>query len=176
MSAGQPPDDALALGGVLEETLELLRVGFETDEFYRQHLRNQARLITVLEQVARNTGSLPEGPFTPPGNGDSGSGSDDDTPREPTYHVTEESIDVTSSEWEKEEFGFVARTVVLIFDNQLTVAYANPDDNDNVELTLDPDKSPFTLSGVDGIFTPRVYYKQGADASETPVLDVIALK
>jgi len=175
MGVGRNPTEALELGGVLEETIEVIRTPLDTNEYRTQVLRQNARQIVLLEQIARNTGELPSAPVV---GGDDGSdtGSGDEKPREPTYHTTEESIDVSSVEWEQENFDFVARTVVLIFDDEIDVAYADPDTNDDVVFTLEPDKSPFTLSGVDGIFTPRVYYKQGDGASGTPTLDIIAIQ
>lgn len=176
MSIGGDPSEALELGGVLEESLELIRTPLDTDEYRNTILKQNARQIVLMEQIARNTGSLPSGPVVGGGDDDSGSGSGDENPREPTYYTTEQSIDVTSTEWETEEFGFVARTTVLIFDDEVDISFADPSDNNNVVFTLSSDKSPFTLSGVDGIYTPRVYYKQGDDASGTPTLDIIAIQ
>lgn len=172
------PEEALQLGGVGEELLELLRGEFQEDEYMREMLRLQAQQANLLRQIARNTGNVPDEIELVGGGDDNGGNSTPggDTPSGPEYWTTEEDIVVQSQQWESEDWGFLARTVVLLFDTEIEVAFLNPRENDNVAIGLDPGQSPFNIAGVDGLYAPRVWYRQPESVTSEFDLDIIAVQ
>jgi hypothetical protein len=146
------------LGPASEEIRELLRRPFETDEYRTAQLELQAQQLDLLYQLAANTGGVPA-PETP-SVGDDLPGDDGDTarPEEPSYFATSTPITVDSTQFEVTEWGFSARSVVLIFDAPVEIAFADPTE-ENTVIPLDVTESPFSIAGVDGLFASRVHYR-----------------
>lgn len=191
---GEAADELLGLGGPLEEGLEFLRGPFETDEWRRAMLAQQLQTNYLLAQIASNTGELPEElegiivPRQQPPRDD-----DDDTdqggyepPEEPLYPdpgptedflywVTEDTIRVNNTNYHTVSWGFPAKSLVLLFDNRIEVAFEEPGADANRETDLRTNLSPFTISPDGGFGAINMWYRQHPDASGAADLDIIAI-
>lgn len=169
-------DEALALGGPYEELVELLRGEFEEDEFRREMLRMQAKQMELMRAIAQNTGNVPDEIELVGGDGGGENGDGQDSIEGRPYWTTEEDITVTSTSYETEGIPFTARTMVLTFDNPVTVSFLDPQEYDNVEMNLTTEDSPFSISGVDGLFVDTVYYSLPEDGASDVNFDIIAVR
>lgn len=170
------PDDALALGGPYEELVELLRGEFEEDEFRREMLRMQAQQMELMRAIAQNTGNVP-GQIELVGGDDGGSGGSGQEEFEGRpYWTTEEDITVTSTTFESQDVPFSARTMVVTFDNPVVVSFLDPQEYDHVEMNLGTQDSPFSISGVDGLFVDTVHYALPDETASNVDLDIIAIR
>lgn len=170
----QRVNEALRLDTLWEEAAELLYEEAWEDEWKKAMLRQQFIQSRLLAQVAANTGRLP----------DVFPGEVIVDPREPIaekenpeYWVTEETIEVENTNgYQAVNWEFPADTVVLLFSDDCSFSFLPPGDVQNREFTLDADDySPFSISGVDGLYADRVWYEQAGSATTTPELDIIAV-
>lgn len=93
-------------------------------------------------------------------------------------------IAVTNTEeFERLDFGFVARTINIRTTDDIVISFANPS-NEGRQLTVrggDPNtgeenESPFTIGGENGIDTAFVWIKQAPTAAGTPLIEVLAYR
>lgn len=168
-------EEALRLDGIFAEVEEWLFEKAWDDEWKREMLRQNYVQTRILAQISANTGRLP----------DIAPGEIVIDPREPiaerddpNYWVTETSITVDNESPQAENWGFSASTVVLLFDDDTSFSFLPPGgERQNVEITLEADKySPFSISGVNGLYADRVWYSRVESASQTPSLDIIAVE
>lgn len=180
--------EALETGGVFEEAFEFLQSELWEDEWQREMLLQTMLTNQLLVNLNQKLDSIPP-TLEPPagGGGDGGAGGatppEDitsgiyDQPREDAqYWVSDGKIPVTNTDsFYSETWGFTARTVVLFFNDDIDIAFVTPEEDENKIINLPESRSPFSISGVFGLFTDRVYYRQNENASGTPELEILAL-
>lgn len=175
MSSGPGLNVNLSLGSVRQELKEYVRKAATTDEFRQVQLRSMARQVQLLEQIAHNTGGLPEtidlvgDPDDLNVDEDSGNAKD-----YPTYHASK-VIEVDSTTLDREEWGFPAASVTLFFSGPVQVQFA-PGGTENAALPLDAQSSPATFSPPGGLDARRVYYRKQEEADSMTKLLVAAFK
>lgn len=83
-----------------------------------------------------------------------------------------------SPEFNRIEFGQMARVVNLRFDDDIVVAFRNPYQGSGGIIPLSSSESPFTIGdgGEDGIGTAFLWARKADSATSNPTLNVIAYK
>jgi len=167
-----------ALGGVKEETLELIRRPLQSDEYREQMLLTQTRTIQLLEILLEQQGALlPEQQGRVGGDQDAetpGGTVGTTTPSHPTYWSSGD-VTVASTEFESRRWEFVADTLTLFFDGDLIISFNPEADHDEIHLTAD--MSPATFSSVTGLHASEIHYRlpDGTDPATTQTtLSVVA--
>jgi hypothetical protein len=96
-------------------------------------------------------------------------------PAKSAEYASLESLRADGATTEK-RLGLQADTLAFRnLSDHIRVAFKNPDETDNAWVTIESGDAPFVLSGVHGIETTVIWYKQAPTAGGPSDFDVLAV-
>lgn len=158
-------------GSWFDERVDDLQQGID-DLAAGDELRQTNALLAIVaaELTGESVQHYYQEGFEPTDAGESDDG------RRTAQYSSREGITATDSP-QSSNWGFTADTIVIrSIDDELAVAFKDPNQHDDATITLKPEDSPFVLSGVYGINTSKMWYQVGSNAAGDHAFDLLAVK